>query len=41
MQLPFRYALYEMGVLAIFIMVTFPMALLVLRIKIRKEYIVL
>ena len=41
MQLPFRYAFHEMSVLVLFIMVSFPLALLFLRIKIRKEYIVL
>jgi ABC-2 type transport system permease protein len=41
MQLPFRYAFHEMGVLLLFVLVTFPVALLVLKNKIRKEYIVL
>lgn len=39
MQLPFRYALNEMCVLLLFVLVTFPLALIVLKIKIRKEYI--
>ncbi|MCK9421562.1 MAG: ABC transporter permease [Bacteroidales bacterium] len=40
MQLPFRYAFSEMSVLLLFVLVTFPLALLVLKIKIRKEFIV-
>jgi ABC-2 type transport system permease protein len=38
MELPFVYALHEMGILLLFILLTFPAALLVLKFKIRKEY---
>ena len=40
MQLPFRYAFHEMSVLLLFVLATFPLAVFVLKIKIRKEYIV-
>jgi len=39
MELPFRYAFHEMGVLLLFTGVTFLLALLFLKLKIRKEYI--
>ncbi|MEI8006044.1 MAG: ABC transporter permease [Bacteroidota bacterium] len=41
MHLPLRFALHEMGVLLLFILITFPLALLLLKIKIRKEYILI
>ncbi|MEI6175158.1 MAG: ABC transporter permease [Bacteroidota bacterium] len=40
MQLPFRYAFHEMGVLLLFFIVTFSVAQVVLKFKIRKEYVV-
>jgi ABC-2 type transport system permease protein len=39
MQLPFRYAFHEMGVLLLFSALTFLIALFLLKAKIRKEYI--
>jgi len=38
MQLPFRYAFHEIGVLLLFSVLTFPIALFLLKAKIRKEY---
>jgi len=39
MQLPMRFAIHEMSILLLFTLLTFPLAFLVLRYKIRKEYI--
>lgn len=38
MELPFRFAYFEMSVLILFVAVTFPIAFLFLKFKIRKEY---
>jgi len=38
MQLPFRYAYHEIAVLLVFVLVTFPLSLFVLKNKIRREY---
>jgi len=39
MHLPFHYAMNEISVLLLFIILTFPLATLFLKIKIRKEYV--
>ncbi len=40
MQLPMKYAMHEISILLLFILATIPLSLLLIKYKIRKEYIV-